>query len=155
MKTSFVIARYKEDLSWLRRLEGDIDINIFTKSSEPLDLDDRFKANITFMPNRGRESGTYLHFLSRIYVPGAADYIVFSQGDPFEHSPDFIRIVNGHKASWLPVQTLSLQWIEKKNDPPPRSDCEREFRVVFPSVSIKNGVVFPEYLGATAVLRSW
>jgi hypothetical protein len=47
----------------------------------------------------------------------AVGHTVFCQGDPFEHSPDFIDILR-NAALWSDIQPLSWQWRGSRNIPP-------------------------------------
>ena len=68
-----VIAKYKEDVSWVNRIN--IPALIYDKSG--CDVPNS-------LPNIGREAHTYLyHILS--YYPLFPEYTVFLQGNPFPH----------------------------------------------------------------------
>ena len=73
-----VIAKYKEDISWVKDLK--YPYIIYDKSKD--------------IPNIGRESETYLRFILENYDT-LPDYTVFLQGNPFDHlkisSVDFIN----------------------------------------------------------------
>lgn len=85
MKYDMVIARYKEDITWLESFKS-LEINkiIYNKY---------FKEDI-FLENIGRESHTYLYHIIKNY-DNLADITIFTQANPFDHSPDFInKIIN-------------------------------------------------------------
>ncbi len=63
-----VIAKYKEDISWVKDLK--YPYIIYDKSKD--------------IPNVGRESETYLRFILENYN-NLPDYTVFLQGKPFDH----------------------------------------------------------------------
>jgi len=67
----FVIAKYKEDASWVTILEPH-KITIYDKSNGTI-------------PNIGRETHTYLHHIVNNY-DNLADVTVFLQGNPFDHT---------------------------------------------------------------------
>jgi len=80
-----VIARYKEDISWIddNNLTDKFNVIVYNKfHNEPITL-----------PNAaGRESHTYLWHIVSNYDT-LADRTVFCQGDPFEHSPNFLNLI--------------------------------------------------------------
>jgi hypothetical protein len=69
-----VVARYHENLNWLRRVPRAFRITVYDKS--------------TTLPNIGREAHTYLHHITTRYET-LADLTVFCQGKPFDHAFDF------------------------------------------------------------------
>ena len=82
MTIDLVVARYQEDLAWLRRVPRPIRRCVYDKgggvdAAEPL-------ANV------GREAHTYLHHMVT-YYDRLADLTVFVQGKPFDHVPDLHR----------------------------------------------------------------
>jgi hypothetical protein len=76
-----VVARYEENLNWLRRVPGEFTITVYDKSTSPA-------LNATLLPNNGREAHTYLHHICPRY-DSLADITVFCQGKPFDHAFDF------------------------------------------------------------------
>lgn len=68
-----VIAKYKEDVSWISRIN--IPALIFDKSVCGMP---------NSLPNIGRETHTYLYYILS-YYPLFPEYTVFLQGDPFPH----------------------------------------------------------------------
>ncbi|MBU1040981.1 MAG: DUF3431 domain-containing protein [Proteobacteria bacterium] len=77
-----VVARYREDLSWLR--EVGLPCVVYNKGPE-LDLSSLPPgAEVRALPNLGREAHTYLtHILARYH--GLPRYTAFVQGNPFAH----------------------------------------------------------------------
>lgn len=75
-----VVARYNEDVAWLRRVPAAVRVCLYDKSETPL-------RGATVLPNIGREAHTYLHHLCERYET-LADLTVFTQGRPFDHAPD-------------------------------------------------------------------
>jgi len=71
-----VVARYKEDVSWLADMP--YPALVYDKSGAP-----RPSAQHA-LPNVGRETHTYLHHILAHY-PDFAEYTVFLQARPFEH----------------------------------------------------------------------
>lgn len=81
MTTSIVVARYQENVDWVHTLPKDIQVHVYTKGLD--------------VPNVGRESSTYLHHIITQY-DSLTDEVIFCQGDPFDHVPDFIqRVADG------------------------------------------------------------
>jgi hypothetical protein len=76
-----VVARYEENLNWLRRVPGEFTITVYDKSTSPA-------LNATSLPNIGREAHTYLHHIVARY-DSLPDLTVFCQGKPFDHAYDF------------------------------------------------------------------
>jgi len=74
-----VVARYDEDLAWLKRVPKDFRITIYDKG-------DGASGGIPLL-NEGREAHTYLRHLSERY-DSLAELTVFVQGHPFDHAPD-------------------------------------------------------------------
>lgn len=76
----FIIARYKEDISWADNLNKDV-------IQKEVDL-----------PNIGREPSSYLLWILNNYEKlNDEEEYVFCQGNPFDHSPNFldeVRITN-------------------------------------------------------------
>jgi len=68
-----VVARYREDVSWVRELS--FPAMVYDKSGSGQGVP---------LPNVGREAHTYLTHILRTY-PDFPDYTVFVQGDPFRH----------------------------------------------------------------------
>lgn len=102
---NYIIARYNEDISWTRYLQGSITIynkglpNIISPHA------------IVQLPNIGREGHTYLHHITESYntLQEGTSYI-FLQGDPFPHSPFILELLcNGSDRNF---KGLSL-WYSK------------------------------------------
>jgi tetratricopeptide (TPR) repeat protein len=123
---TFVIARFKEDLAWVNRLPAGARIHIYNKGPEiepgVLRRDD---VRVTALKNAGRESGTYMHYLINDFRPEDDGFTVFTQGDPFEHAPAFLELMEVPHL-WSEIQPLSVQWVEEKKIPPRKiveEDC--------------------------------
>lgn len=74
-QVQLVIAKYKEDVSWLEVMP--YPARVYDKSDAP-------SPGATALPNLGRETHTYLHHILTHY-PDFPEYTLFSQGWPFEH----------------------------------------------------------------------
>ena len=80
-----VIAHYKENLDWLRHIPSKY-IHVFTKGGR--ELVKPYK--VTYLPNVGRESHTYLRYIIDSYSE-LPEIIVFSQGKDDHLSIDKIK----------------------------------------------------------------
>lgn len=118
-KIDLVVARYKEDVDWLLDLPEHFRIILYNKGPEI--TDERLLNRIIILETRGnigRESETYIYHI-RSGRSRDADRVVFSQGDPFPHSPDFLRLLEQHDR-WGEVQPLSVRWLDTHGVPPAR-----------------------------------
>lgn len=117
MKNEIVIARYSENLDWVGDIPGDFAVTIYNKgaaitSGPALERAD----HIVAVTNSGRESDTILrHIINKTEFHDG--FTVFLQGDPFEHSPDIIALLNEWR-QWRDLQPLSWCWIASKDLPP-------------------------------------
>lgn len=86
-----VVARYNEDLRWLRRVPKSVAITLYHKGGIPTlpdGVEERSALHLAALPNVGREAHSYLTHLVENYEKLAA-VTVFCQGHPFDHAPDF------------------------------------------------------------------
>lgn len=83
-----VVCRCGEDLSWTRNLPRGVRLTIYDKTPSPTPL---WPDSIP-LPNVGREAHAWLHHLTERYHTLSAQTI-FAQGHPFDHAPDFHRVV--------------------------------------------------------------
>lgn len=79
MTLDLVVARYREDLSWLRRVPRSARVHVYDKGGD--------YSGALKLPNTGREAHTYLHHIVTRYDE-LADLTVCVQGRPFDHAPD-------------------------------------------------------------------
>jgi len=84
MAFELVIARYAEDLAWVRNIPPQIRVTVYDKSG------DNTYPGACALPNVGREAHTYLHHIVQRYET-LAPLTVFCQGKPFDHAFDFRR----------------------------------------------------------------
>ena len=82
LKIELVVARYTEDLAWLRKRPNNLTVTIYDKSP------DSSGEQAIPLPNVGREAHTYLHHIVSRY-DSLAEWTVFCQGKPFDHAYDF------------------------------------------------------------------
>ncbi len=112
-----VLARYMESVEWIVDIPDDFEVYIYNKGdilTSPAVA--RRATKIIERPNYGRESETYLyHMLTE--VEDSSDFTIYSQADPFTHSPDFLDLVRAWR-SWDDLQPLSWQWKDGSEVPP-------------------------------------
>ena len=112
-----VVARYQEGLEWLLDVPPSIEIVVVNKGDRI--RDERIEGRVAeILPrsNAGREADSYLAFVAAGGMVGA-DQVVFTQGDPFTHSPDFLNLLE-HADLWQPIQPLSVCWQVDRDIPP-------------------------------------
>ena len=87
LKFDVVVSHYRENLSWVDRLDHK-DINaiyVYTKGNESVSLKNP-KVQTIILPNIGRESHTYLHHCyshyDRMKQNNSPDFVFFVQGSP-------------------------------------------------------------------------
>jgi hypothetical protein len=108
MKKSIVISRYKEDLSWTSRLDPNVKKFIYNKGE--------INNDFISLPNIGRESHTFLYHIVNHYQD-LTDIIIFTQGNPLDHCPDAIHLINTStsytplwKTQTLYPEPITYQW---------------------------------------------
>jgi hypothetical protein len=109
-----VVARYKEDVRWVKDLE--IPHLIYNKG-EPLEDAENYQI-IHRINYHGREADTYLAYIVEHYdsLPGR---VIFCQGLPFDHSPGFLYALHPSIVSkYKPVQVLSYGYKAYKHSLP-------------------------------------
>ena len=80
MKTEIVIARYNENLDWIKKIKKskDIKITVYNKGLANIDVP------FIKLPNIGRESHTYLfHIINKLYRIQCLkyfDFLIIRQG---------------------------------------------------------------------------
>jgi len=101
-----VVARYQEDLQWLRRVPRHVRVWVYNKGPE-VDVH-RPQAVLASLANVGREAHTYLHHIAAHY-DAWADLTVFVQGKPFDHVPDLHRVLRGWAEGSEPAE--AFRWL--------------------------------------------
>lgn len=114
--SKIVLARYNEDITWADKFGHKC--LVYNKG---LELKTNFSSVIqrSNNPNFGREGETYLYHIINNY-DSLDEYTVFSQGDPFKHSPKFIEILEylDNTNTWKNYQPLSVMWLPGSQRPP-------------------------------------
>ena len=90
MSVSIVVARYTENIEWTKEFPNVI---VYNKGEE---LNDGY--NEISLPNVGREGHTYYKHIIDNY-DNLADYTIFLQGSPFDHSPNIISTLHKYNNS--------------------------------------------------------
>jgi hypothetical protein len=115
---TLVVARYNEDLDWLLKLPDEVEVVVYNKGQRIVDRELLKRIDqLIPLPNRGREADTYLHHLQHHEEACEGGFTVFCQGDPFPHSPDFLRLL-GVSAIWGDVQALTAYYLVDSDAPP-------------------------------------
>ncbi len=118
-----VIARYAENLDWLGQVPAAFEVHVYNKGVAITSAAALARASrVVERRNEGRESETYLTHVASLATGDAGTdpsdpFVVFAQGDPFEHSPDFLALLQGWR-QWADVQPLSWRWKTGRHIPP-------------------------------------
>lgn len=86
-----VVARYREPVAWLRKVPRSIRVFLYDKGGDLAPADVPY-AELARLANVGREAHTYLSHIVRHY-DGLSPLTVFCQGKPFDHVPEFHRVL--------------------------------------------------------------
>ena len=90
MTLSIVVARFNENVEWTKLFPNVI---VYNKGDK---LTDEY--NQVLLKNVGRESHTYYYHICENY-DNLDDYIIFLQGNPFDHSPNILLDLNKYIAN--------------------------------------------------------
>jgi hypothetical protein len=107
MVTELVIARYNEDISWLKNVKNK-KITVYNKGIDNINI------KSIKLPNVGRESHTYLTHIINNY-DNLADTTIFCQGDPFFHSQEFLKLIE-YSDYFEPIQPLTRYYSPSFNE---------------------------------------
>jgi len=78
-----IVSRFKENCDWVNGLKDTLEVKIYNK----------FSQDENPLPNVGREGHTYLTHIINNY-DNLADINIFTQGNPFDHSTDFLNKIS-------------------------------------------------------------
>lgn len=116
---TIAVARYNENLRWLLEVHDDVNVVIYNKGKKIRDKKIINRADkILNIKNVGRESDTYLYHVETYEHGGDNEWTIFTQGDPFPHSPAFLKLIS-RRNEWSDVQPLSAGYLENSINPPP------------------------------------
>jgi hypothetical protein len=119
LSLELVVARYAEDLAWLRNIPPQIRATVYDKNpTNPLPGAKR-------LPNVGREAHTYLHHIVTRYET-LAPLNVFCQGKPFDHAFDFRKTLREYAHD--PRRITDFHWLSHIID----TDDARGLRLFVP-----------------------
>lgn len=106
MDVKIIIARFKEDISWVSDLA--YEYIIYNKNENDNSI---FENNL---PNLGREGHTFTNYIINHYNK-LPDFIVFLQGNPFDHCPNVIERINqfDFKQNFYPLGCTYIRDIEE------------------------------------------
>ena len=133
MNTLAIIARYNEDINWVKDLE--IPYLIVNKGAPITDPD--LVPYIIEMENsvNGREAHTILWYIIEHYE-SLPDKLIFLQGNPFDHQPQIIRLLSPVSVADMPdFLPLTLQY----NDNVPPRPIKRRYVKRYYNILIYTG----------------
>lgn len=125
IKSKVVVAKYKEDISWIDNLKSPV--IVYNKNISDNKLFDKN------LPNIGREGHTFFTYIVEHY-DNLPDYIIFLQGYPFDHCNEIINKINNFKydSDFYPLGHVYI-----------RNNNEIVNRVIFYSKIINVDVIQP------------
>jgi len=106
---AIVVARYQEDIRWMSYLGRRKEWDVFVYNDGP-PLEAYFAPNFTILQGDGvpSEGCKYLQFICDHYnTLDQYEWVVFLQGDPFVHSPDFIGLLESSEHWQAPFQSMT------------------------------------------------
>ena len=107
-KYDIVVARYNEDISWVKELTADkFNFKIYNKGENNIDFDS------TPLQNFGRDAHTFITYIVENYN-NLPEYIIFLQGNPIDHYSNVIQTIKMHNDE--PYVCLSDHVIDEKID---------------------------------------
>lgn len=120
MRGDLVVSVYNEDVSWVGsalatgRVERAF---VYNKGGRPLCFGDG-RVTVLDVPNVGREGETFLRHIVENWAE-LPERLWFCQGDPFEHSPDFVGLVGALESyGGLPFWSMSHRYKASLSVPP-------------------------------------
>jgi hypothetical protein len=119
-----VVARYQEDLEWLRAFDecSDFKVTIYNKGP-PIECGPH---SVIARPNVGREAETWLYHCTTRYDT-LADHTVFLQGYPFDHTTTPVTPESLRRAvcPYMPLRRLHTEF--SHDEPFPMSKWYAEY----------------------------
>jgi len=113
-KNHIVVARYNEDLSWVKDISGeDTQVFIYNKGQK-IEIDFGPGVSIINMENIGRESQTYLYHIVKFF-DSLPERIIFTQAHPDDHvSENFKSEIHKFLDSEIGFKYFSKNVLEMK-----------------------------------------
>jgi len=118
-----VVAKYKEGIDWIYDLKDEFEIVVYNKDND-LSVDSLSFEKREYvvngikwidLPNIGREAQTYLFHIIENYG-NTRDLEFFTQGNPFDHSPDFLNKIRSIDTSSYYNNLCDERVIQKRSD---------------------------------------
>lgn len=103
MNNTLVISRYTENLKWID-LTQNINCIIYNKGPKNISLKNNH--TIINVPNIDNEGYVYVKYIVDNY-DNLPDQVIFSQGNPFDHSQNFLSLINLHTQKFNSIQPLT------------------------------------------------
>lgn len=122
-KRRLIVAKYKENVDWIYNLKNEFEIVVYNKDND-LSVDNLSFENREYvtngvkwidLPNIGREAQTYLFHIIENYDK-IYDLEFFTQGNPFDHNPDFLNKIRSVEGSLYYDNLCNERVIQKKSD---------------------------------------
>lgn len=108
-KIAIIIARYNEDLDWIKNIPDFFDIYVYNKGAT-CKLPQKKNLILQELENIGRESHTYLtHIINNFN--NLHDINIFCQGDSITHNKDFLKLLTKYYL-FEPIQPLSSYYVK-------------------------------------------
>lgn len=107
-KRELIVSKYGERIDWLNYVPDNIDVITVYDKGHSFSLSPKFpdeRIRFVKLENVGREANTWLyHFISRWDT--LAETTFLAQGNPFEHSPDFLDFLELEYDETIPLTKL-------------------------------------------------
>jgi hypothetical protein len=89
-KYDIVVARYNEDVEWVNEFsDSKFNLKIYNKGEDNISVD------AIKLENLGRDPHTFITYIIDNYND-LPDYVVFLQGNPFDHQKNVIDVIKNH-----------------------------------------------------------
>lgn len=90
IKYDIVVARYNEDLAWIKELnDPKFNLKVYNKG------EDNISVGHIKLENVGRDPHTFITYIIDNYE-NLPDYVIFLQGNPFDHQKNVIESIKNH-----------------------------------------------------------
>jgi hypothetical protein len=103
-KYDIVITRFNEDVSWVNQLDSEkYNVLLYNKGEDDINYPHINR------PNIGREAETMVSYIIENY-DNLPEFVVFLQGNPFEHCKNVIEIINDHIGDLAVALSKDVIW---------------------------------------------